>query len=152
MKKKQKKLKKKKKIFKKTPKKKVFKKTSKKLKTKRKIRHSIKKRKTKNRIRNIKKEISLRDKKNQNNSLVLKLVKLQMALKPEFNIKFNFSLEKSIQGFFDKISETISSYKILKADEKRRVKLKIEMKEIKNRTRKKKKYERDLKLNFKSKH
>ena len=34
-----------------------------------------------------------------------------------------FSLEKHIQGFFDKISETISSYKILKADEKKRIKI-----------------------------
>ena len=56
-------------------------------------------------------------------SLALKLVKLQIALKPEFNFKINFSLEKYIQGFFDKISETISNYKILKKDEKRRLKL-----------------------------
>ena len=40
-----------------------------------------------------------------------------------FNFKINFSLEKHIQGFFDKISETISSYKILKKDEKRRQKI-----------------------------
>ena len=46
-----------------------------------------------------------------------------MSLKPQFNFKINFSLEKHIQGFFDKISETISDYKILKADEKRRQKL-----------------------------
>ena len=56
-------------------------------------------------------------------SLTLKLVKLQLSLKPEFNFKFSFNLEKYIQGFFDKISETISSYKILKHDEKRRIKL-----------------------------
>ena len=56
-------------------------------------------------------------------SLALKLVKLQIALKPEFNFKIKFSLEKYIQGFFDKISETISNYKILKKDEKRRLKL-----------------------------
>ena len=48
---------------------------------------------------------------------------MQLALKPQFNFKINFSLEKYIQGFFDKISETISSYKILKYDEKRRLKL-----------------------------
>ena len=56
-------------------------------------------------------------------SLALKLVKLQLSLKPQFNFKINFSLEKYIQAFFDKISETISSYKILKKDEKRRLKL-----------------------------
>ena len=46
-----------------------------------------------------------------------------MSLKPEFNLKINFSLEKYIQGFFDKISETISNYRILKHDEKRRLRL-----------------------------
>ena len=56
-------------------------------------------------------------------SLALKLVKLQIALKPELNFKINFNLEKYIQSFFDKISETISNYKILKKDEKRRLKL-----------------------------
>jgi hypothetical protein len=62
-------------------------------------------------------------KKIQNESLVLKLVKLQLSLKPQFNFKINLNLEKYIQGFFDKISEFISSYKILKIDEKRRLKL-----------------------------
>jgi len=38
-------------------------------------------------------------------------------------LKINFSLEKYIQGFFDRISETISNYKILKQDEKRRQRL-----------------------------
>ena len=51
------------------------------------------------------------------------MVRLQLSLKPQFNFKINFSLEKYIQGFFDKISETISNYKILKIDEKRRLRL-----------------------------
>ena len=62
-------------------------------------------------------------KKPQKESIVYKLVKLQLSLKPEFNLRVNFSLERYIQRFFDKISETISSYKILKMDEKRRIKL-----------------------------
>ena len=62
-------------------------------------------------------------KKPQKESLVLKLVKLQLSLKPQFNFKINFSLEKHIQGFFDKISETILSYKVLKQDEKRRIQI-----------------------------
>ena len=62
-------------------------------------------------------------KKAQKESLVLKLIKLQLSLKPKFNLEINFNLEKYIQGFFDKISETISNYKILKIDEKRRLKL-----------------------------
>ena len=61
--------------------------------------------------------------KTRNESLTLKLVKLQLSLKPQFNFKINFSLERHIQGFFDKISETISNYKILKNDEKRRIRL-----------------------------
>ena len=48
---------------------------------------------------------------------------MQLSLKPKFDFKISFNLEKYIQGFFDKISETISNYKILKQDEKRRLKL-----------------------------
>ncbi len=78
----------------------------------------------KKKLQNIKKKnFSPKIKKVQKDSLTLRLVKFQLALKPEFNIKINFSLEKYIQRFFDKISETISSYKILKKDEKRRIKL-----------------------------
>ena len=61
--------------------------------------------------------------KSQNDSLILKLVRLQLSLKPQFNFNINLNLERYIQGFFDKISETISSYKILKHDEKRRLRL-----------------------------
>ena len=61
--------------------------------------------------------------KTQKQSLALKLVRLQLSLKPKFDFKISFNLEKYIQGFFDKISETISNYKILKQDEKRRLKL-----------------------------
>ena len=62
-------------------------------------------------------------KKAQKDSLVSILVKWQLSLKPEFNFKINFSLEKYIQRFFDKIAETISHYKILKSEEKRRMRL-----------------------------
>ena len=79
---------------------------------------------SKNKVKKLKKTNYLKQiKKTQNESIVLKLVKLQLSLKPQFNFKFNFSLEKHIQGFFDKISETISSYKVLKRDEKRRIKI-----------------------------
>jgi len=61
--------------------------------------------------------------KTQKQSLALKLVRLQLSLKPKFDFKISFNLEKYIQGFFDKISETISNYKILKQNEKRRLKL-----------------------------
>ena len=48
---------------------------------------------------------------------------MKLSIKPQFNFKINFNLEKYIQSFFDKISETISDYKILKIDEKRRIKI-----------------------------
>ena len=90
-------------------------------------------------------------KKPQKESIILKLVKLQLSLKPEFNFKLNFDLEKHIQGFFDKISESISSYKILKRDEKRRLKIeKIEKeREAKIELANQKKEQEALKLKLK---
>jgi len=124
MKKKQKKSKKSKKIKKKSSKKKTSKILKKKTK---KLRKTIKKR-TKKFKRSKKRKIYqikevLKVKKIKKDSITLKLVKLQLSLKPEFNFKINFNIEKYIQGFFDKISETISNYSIIKHDEKRRIKL-----------------------------
>ena len=124
MKKKQKKSKKNKKFKKKAISSKGSKKSRKTSKNKKKKFKKKSKKTKKVKSRNIKKKISyLKIKKNPSDSLTLKLVKLQLSLKPQFNFKINFSLEKYIQGFFDKISETISSYKTLKYDEKRRLKL-----------------------------
>jgi len=120
MKKKQKKPQKTKKLKKKVSKLKNSKKRKKNVKKRKKI-----PKKTKKKIRKItKKKYDYSKKKEiQRDGLVLKLVKLQLSLNPQFNFKINFSLEKYIQGFFDKISETISNYKILKHDEKRRLKI-----------------------------
>ena len=60
-------------------------------------------------------------KKNHQDSIVLKIVKFQLSLKPNLSFKINFNLERYIQGFFDKISETIANYRILKHDEKKRM-------------------------------
>jgi hypothetical protein len=63
-------------------------------------------------------------------SLVSRIIKLQHSLKPEFNFKINFSLEKHIQAFFDIFANKILEYKILKVEEKRKIKLEeIEKKE-----------------------
>jgi hypothetical protein len=129
MKKKQKKLKtrkrnKKKFFLKKSSKKskKTHKKTKRIKKSKKIYRGSKKlKKNIQNKFKKIKKKIKVE--KTQKDSLALKLVKLQLSLKPKFNFKINFNLEKYIQSFFDKISETISNYKVLKHDEKRRIKL-----------------------------
>ena len=61
--------------------------------------------------------------KEENTGIISKIVKLQLSLKPNLKINFNFNLEKYFQAFFDKISETITKYKTLKIDEKRRIKL-----------------------------
>ncbi|MDB9811162.1 hypothetical protein OAB95_01750, partial [Candidatus Pelagibacter sp.] len=88
------------------------------------------------------------------------IIKLQNLLKPEFNLKINFNLEKYIQRFFDKIAITIQDYKILKAEDKRKRKLeeieKIEKEKILLQKQKKqeeevqtKLREKDLKEEFK---
>ena len=62
--------------------------------------------------------------------LISRIIKLQHSLKPEFNFKINFSLEKHIQAFFDIFANKIIEYKVLKADDKRKRKLEaIEEKE-----------------------
>ena len=78
----------------------------------------------KKKYKNIKRKIILKKVKDkQKDSLALKIVKLQLSLKSQFNFKISFNIERYIQGFFDKISESISNYKILKTDEKRRLKI-----------------------------
>tara|TARA_B110001454_G_scaffold196893_1_gene200052 strand:- start:497 stop:1606 length:1110 start_codon:yes stop_codon:yes gene_type:complete len=86
-------------------------------------------------------------------NLILKIIKLQYLLKPEFKIKINFSLEKYIQAFFDKIASSISEYKVLKEDEKRKRQLaKIEKKEKeKIFIQKQKQEEEELKTKLKEK-
>ena len=121
MKKRQKKSKKKKAIKKKSSNKKKIKTIG---KIKKRHKKSNKIRTKKKRTKKLKKNNDfINIKKAKKDSFALKLVKLQLSLKPEFNLKINFSLEKYIQGFFDKISETISNYRILKHDEKRRLRL-----------------------------
>ena len=149
MKKKQKKLKKNKKFKKKESKLKQTKKLKKVLKKRKKIPKNKFKKIKKRKLKNIKTRTVYQ--KVHNESLALKLVKLQLLLKPQFNFKINFNLEKYIQAFFDKISETISNYKILKHDEKRRLRLeKIENERItKLALAKQKKEEEALKIKLK---
>ena len=62
--------------------------------------------------------------------LILRIIKLQHSLKPEFNFKINFSLEKYIQYFFDGIANKIFEYKTIKIEEKIKIKIeKLEKKE-----------------------
>jgi hypothetical protein len=111
---------------------------------------SLKKKKVKKKkikkIINIRKKKNLKIKKNlksnkkisknkkinreKKRGLISKIVKFQHSLKPEFNFKINFNLEKYIQAFFDIFANKILEYKVLKADETRKRKLEeIEKKE-----------------------
>ena len=149
MKKKRKKSQKNKKI----KKKKIFKsfKKIKKIPKKRKRIVKKKRKKFKKKKTIIKKTPILSLKKKQKESLILKLVKLQLSIKPQFNFRINFSLEKYIQRFFDKISETIINYKTLKNEEKKRLKIeKIEKeREEKIEKQKQKKIEKELVIKLK---
>ncbi len=85
------------------------------------------KKKTKNKKNKVK--IKPKVKKLKKQSLILKLINFQNSLKPEINFKINFNIEKYIQAFFDKISNTISDYKTVKKDEARRLILERQEKE-----------------------
>ena len=81
----------------------------------------VKLRKNNQKRKIIKKKIKFKN--TEKNSVILKLIKFQLSLKPELNLSFFSKIEKNIQSFFDKVSETISNYKILKTDEIRRRKI-----------------------------
>ena len=96
-----------------------------------KLNYSIKIKKKKSKKRKFKKKkILLKSKKKiktkkfqskyTSKSIILQIVRLQEKLKPNFKFKFKFSLEKTIQSFFQKISDKIEEYKFIQAEEKRR--------------------------------
>ena len=125
--KKVKKIKRSKKISKKTPK-------------------SLKKNKSKNFKKSLRK-IKIKPKE----TFVSKIVRLQFALKPNFNFNFSINIEKYIQSFFDKIESTITNYKTLRADEKRRIQLEEIKREedLKKEDEKRKKEQATLELKLK---
>ncbi len=53
-------------------------------------------------------------------STILKIVRLQDKLIGKFRFKINFSLERLIQGFFQKIDDKIQEYKFIRDEEKRK--------------------------------
>ena len=112
------------KVKKKVPKKSkpIFKKVK---KTKSKIKLPNKK-KTKKKT-TTQKVINKKIPKKQN--FILKIINFQNSLKPQINFKINFSVEKYIQAFFDKIANTIFEYKETKKEEARRLKLEKSEKE-----------------------
>ena len=124
-------------------------------KKKKKTKKIIKVKKKKNKRLSKKKTKSFEKKitypKIKREGFAFKLVKLQFFLKPQLDFKINFNLEKYIQKFFDKISETIDDYKNIKDDEKRRLKIeKIENeRRLKLEIENKKKEEETLRLKLK---
>ena len=121
MKKKNKKSKRKKRVKRKKTKLKNIKKVRKKI--------IISRKKSKNKKKkNKRKNINLKKNKNyipktKKQSLISKIVKFQLSIKSNFDFKINLNPERYIQSFFDKISETISNYKVIKKEEKRRIKI-----------------------------
>ena len=99
-----------------------FKKKSNKIKKIKKIKKTQFKKKS-NKIKKTQFKRDTKVKINKKATLISKIVKFQYSIKPNFKIKINFSLEKYIQAFFDKIADIISEYKILKIDEKRKKKI-----------------------------
>ena len=89
------------------------------------ISKKIKKVKSKVKFRNInKKKVKSKIKKRtKKKNFILKIINFQNSLKPQINFKINFSVEKYIQAFFDRIADIISEYKETKKDEARRLKL-----------------------------
>ena len=114
-------------IKKKTGKKfKLSKKKIKKIKSKLKSTYKrVKKDKPKS--KKIKKIFKSKEPKKEN--FILKIINFQNSLKPKINFNINFSFEKYIQAFFDKIANIIAQYKIVKKDEARRLKLERQEKE-----------------------
>ena len=121
MKKKNKKSKRKKRVKRKKTKLKNIKKVRKKIIISRKKRKNKKKKKKRKNI-NLKKNKNYIT-KTKNKSLISKIVKFQLSIKSNFDFKINLNPERYIQSFFDKISETISNYKVIKKEEKRRIKI-----------------------------
>jgi hypothetical protein len=131
-------------VIKKSP---AKKKTSVKKKSPAKKKTSVKK---KSPVKKIKKKL-FKFQKIKKENFLLKIINFQNSFKLKIKLKINFSLEKYIQAFFDKIENTISEYKILKKDEARRLKLekqeneRLEKIELEN----KKKKDEELKTQLK---
>ena len=132
--------------FKKKPPIKKVKKIKRSKKISKKTPKSLRKNKSKNFKKSLRK-IKIKPKE----TFVSKIVRLQFALKPNFNFNFSINIEKYIQSFFDKIESTITNYKTLRADEKRRIQLEEIKREedLKKEDEKRKKEQATLELKLK---
>ena len=85
--------------------------------------------------------------------VMLKIIRLQDKLKPQFKFTFSESIKKFIGSFFQKIQDSIEDYRIIKEEERKRKKLEeIQRKENERIERKKQKEaEEELKIKLKEK-
>ena len=140
-------------------KRKRYKKKYRKVFVKKVVRKKIKKRKKRkiNKPKKIKiSKTSNRSTRIKKDKLIIKLVRFQEKIKPYFKIRFNFDLlylDRKIQNFFTKIENKISQYKILRAEEKRKIRLEEidRMQKEKVKIEKQKKEEENLRLQLKIK-
>ena len=72
---------------------------------------------------NIKKKIFKTQYSRKKNQFLVKFIKFQEDLLQKFKFKINFSLDKKIQSFFDAIDEKIQAYKVIRTEEKAKIKL-----------------------------
>jgi len=75
----------------------------------------------KKKIKNIKKKQRKIPRASKN--VILKIIRFQDKLKPKFNFNFFEITKKFIKGFFQKITDTIEDYNIIKKEERKRKKL-----------------------------
>ena len=140
-------------------KRKRYKKKYRKVFVKKVVRKKIKKRKKRkiNKPKKIKiSKTSNRSTRIKKDKLIIKLVRFQEKIKPYFKIRFNFDLlylDRKIQNFFTKIENKIRQYKILRAEEKRKIRLEEidRMQKEKVKIEKQKKEEENLRLQLKIK-
>ena len=138
------------KVAKKNPKKKIYKKKSKTKKLSKK--RLIKNKKIKSK-KKIKKKYSLKPIKinYSSKSTILKIIRFQDKLTSKFKFKINFSLERMIQGFFQKIDDKIQEYKFIRAEEKRRKQIEENKKMQREKAEADKEYKLQQKLNLEEK-
>ena len=137
------------------PKKKKKKKAKKKArinKNKKRAKKIVKKKNQKSRLRFKRKTINIKFNKKKNLFLI-KFVQFQENLIQKFKFKINFNLDKKIQNFFDSIDEKIQAYKVIRTEEKAKIKLR-ELERIekeKDYNERKRKENLEIELKFKEK-
>ena len=137
------------------PKKKKKKKPKKKArinKNKKRAKKIVKKKNQKSRLRFKRKTINIKFNKKKNLFLI-KFVQFQENLIQKFKFKINFNLDKKIQNFFDSIDEKIQAYKVIRTEEKAKIKLR-ELERIekeKDYNERKRKENLEIELKFKEK-